>query len=231
MDPALLAGIVDGVRRDHADGESPGPRLCRAALELLGVEAAAIMLRGDDGRGSPFGWSDDVVRELEDTQFTLGEGPGIDAHASGRPASEPRLAGSTQWPLFAPAAVEAGMLAGFGFPLSVGAVRLGALDLYREQPGSLTAEQVTDARALARIITEALLVLQAQAIPGVVPREIDLADNLRAPVHQASGMLSERFDIGIADALVRLRAHAYSAGRPINDVAADVVSGVLKISG
>ena len=229
MDPSLLAFVIEGVRLDHLDGASPGPRLCRAALDLLGMEAVAIMLRGDDGRGSPFGWSDDVVRELEDTQFTLGEGPGIDAHSSGRPSAEPDLAGSAQWPVFAPAAVAAGMLAGFGFPLSVGAVRLGALDLYRKRPGPLTDVQVADAWALAGIITEALLVLQAQATPGAVPVEIDLAENLRAPVHQASGMLSERFDIKIADALVRLRAQAYAAGRPINDVAADVVSGVLKI--
>jgi len=42
------------------------------------MDGVAIMLRGDDGRGSSFGRSDDVVGRLEDLQFTLGEGPGID---------------------------------------------------------------------------------------------------------------------------------------------------------
>ncbi len=101
------------------------------------MDGVAIMLRGDDGAGSIFGRSDDVVGGLEDLQFTLGEGPGIDAHTSGRPVFEPHLAESTLWPVFAAAAEEAGMLACFAFPLSVGAIRLGALDLYRGRSGSL----------------------------------------------------------------------------------------------
>jgi hypothetical protein len=229
MNTSSLAGVLDGVRRDHLRGASPGPRLCRVAAELLGMTGVAIMLRGDDGRGSSFGRSDDVVGRLEDLQFTLGEGPGIDAHTSGRPVLEPHLAVSTDWPVFAPAAVAAGMLAGFGFPLRVGAIRLGALDLYRERPGPLADDQMTDAQDLAGVITDALLALEAEAAPGAIPREIDHVENLRAQVHQASGMISEQLSIAIADALVRLRAHAYAEGRAVNDVAADVVARELRI--
>jgi hypothetical protein len=200
-------------------------------MELLAMDGAAIMLRRDGGPGSSFGRSGDGVDELEELQFTLGVGPGIDAHASGRPVFEPRLDDpvSTHWPVFASAAVTAGMLAAFGFPLRVGAIRLGALDLYRQRPGSLTDGQVADATVLAGLITQALLAFQAEAAPGAVPREIDHVENMRAQVHQASGMISERLDLDIADALVRLRAHAYAEGRPVNDIAADVVAGVLKI--
>lgn len=194
------------------------------------MSGVAIMLRGDDGAGTAFGRSDDVVGALEDLQFTLGEGPGVEAHRSGRPEFEPRLDDpvSTRWRSFAAAAVTAGMQAGFGFPLRVGAIRLGALDLYRARPGSLTDDQVADATVLADVITRTVLTLQSQAAPGVLPREIDDVDDLRVRVHQASGMISEQLDIDIADALVRLRAHAYAEGRPIDDVAADVVAGVLR---
>lgn len=229
MDPARLAAVLDGVQRDHLQGESPGPRLCRVAAELLDVDGVAIMLRGDDGRGSSFGRSDKIVGRLEDTQFTLGEGPGIDAHTSGRPVFEAHLAASTEWPVFAAAAVVAGMQAAFAFPLRVGAVCLGALDLYRQRPGPLADDHVTDATVLAGVITEALLSLQAQAVLGAIPREMAQGENLRAQVHQASGMISEQLDVGIADALVRLRAHAYAEGRPVNAVAADVVARVLRI--
>ena len=222
--------MLEGVRRDQLDGESPGPRLCREAATLLAMDGVAVVLRGDDGRGSVFGQSDDIVGRLEDLQFTVGEGPGTDAQASGRPVFGPLLAGSTLWPVFAPAAVSAGMLAGFAFPLRVGAVRLGTLDLYRRRPGSLTDEQRVDAKVLVGVVTQALLDLEAQSAPGAVPSAMHDVENLRATVHQASGMISEHLDIGIADALVRLRAHAYAAGRPINDLAADVVSGVLKIA-
>ena len=71
--------------------------------------------------------------------------------------------------------------------------------------------------------------LQASAAPNSLPNEIDPVENLRAQVHQASGMVSKQLEITITDALVRLRAHAYARGRPINDVARDVVRRQLRI--
>jgi hypothetical protein len=223
--------MLAALERDHEYGTSPGPGLCRAAVELLGMSGAAIMLRRADGPASSFGHTSDAVGKLEDLQFTLGEGPGVDAHASGRPVFEPALddLATTRWPMFAPAAVAAGMRSAFGFPLRVGAIRLGALDLYHVRPGSLSSDQVSEATVFAGVLTQELLAFQAGATPDTVPREIDHVENLRAQVHQASGMLSEQLDIDILDALVRLRAHAYAEGRPVNDVASDVVARVLKI--
>lgn len=45
-----------------------------------------------------------------------------------------------------------------------------------------------------------------------------------AEVHQANGMLTIQLDIDLAEALLRLRAHAYAAGRTVSAVAADVVN-------
>ena len=131
-EPAPLAEIVAALENGRR-GRSPGARLCRACTALLDVSGAGIMLGGGDAPGTTFGQSDAVVGRLQDLQFTLGEGPGIDAHTLGRPVFAPRLDDpvATYWPAFAPAAVAAGMLGSFGFPLRIGAVRLGALDLYR----------------------------------------------------------------------------------------------------
>ena len=53
------------------------------------------------------------------------------------PVTEPDLALpiTARWQAFAPPAVEAGVRAVFGFPLRVGAARLGALSLWRDHPG------------------------------------------------------------------------------------------------
>ena len=189
------------------------------------------MLMGDIGHGSSLGHTDDVIRAVEDLQFTLGEGPGIDAHTSGRAVLEPNLAhpSASRWPTFAPSAVSEGVFGAFGFPLKMGAVRLGALDLYSEHPLMLAPEQIADAIVLANVVTQTLVGLQARAAPDSLPDEIDEGENLRAQVHQASGMISKQLDITIIDALVRLRAHAYADGRPINDVARDVVTRRLRI--
>jgi hypothetical protein len=231
MNPSHLRELMFGLQWDHERGDNPGWRLCRACVDLIAIGGAAIMLMDEEGNGSSIGLSDRVTGVVEDLQFTLGEGPGIDAHALGRPALGPRLDDplGAPWPAFAPAAVSAGVGAAFGFPLRVGAIRLGSLDLYRDRPGALAPTQMADAFAMAEIVTGAVIALQANAGPGELAEEMDNPAALRTQVHQASGMISEQLEISIGDALVRLRAYAYAESRPISDVARGVVSRSLRI--
>jgi hypothetical protein len=230
MERSDVVELLARLQHDLDGSEHLAPRLCRACLELFPVSGAAIMLMGDDGNGSALGASDDVAGAVEDLQFTLGEGPGIEAHARGRPALEPDLAApNPRWPAFALGALDLGVRAAFGFPLQVGAARMGALDLYADRSTVLTAPQLSDAMVLADVVTQAVLAMQARAPLGGLPGELDHDANLRAQVHQASGMLSKQHEITIVDALVRLRAYAYAQGRSLNDVSRDVVARRLTI--
>ena len=49
----------------------------------------------------------------------------------------------------------------------------------------------------------------------------------RAEVHQATGMVSVRAGVSMAEALVLLRAHSYATEQPILKVAAEVLDGEL----
>lgn len=232
MDTTYLRELVSGLHTDHDNGESPGARLCRACVELIAVASAGIMLMDEDGHGTSFGLSDDGTRVVEDLQFTLGEGPGIDAYFSGRPILAPHLQdpNAARWSAFGPAAVNAGVLAAFGFPLRVGAISLGALDLYHPEPGALGAAQLEEAIFMADFIARAVIALQAGADPGELVTEMDNARDLRTEVHQASGMISEQLGISIVDALIRLRGYAYAEGRPIDEVARDIVGRHLRLA-
>ena len=200
-------------------------------VDVLRVTGAGIMLMIDDQNLASLADSDRVSGIVEELQFTFGEGPCVDAYRTGRPVSEGDLEHpvAPRWPAFSSAALEAGVLAIFGFPLQVGAVRLGALDLYCDRPADLDRNQLGDALVLARVITHELLALQAGAEPGVLGTGLEEVTDLRVTVHQASGMVSERLGIPIGDALVRLRAHAYAEGRSVNDVARDVVARRLRL--
>jgi len=48
--------------------------------------------------------------------------------------------------------------------------------------------------------------------------------NSRAEIHQATGMITIQLGLSLADALLRLRAHAYATGRTVSAIAADVVN-------
>ena len=120
------------------------------------------------------------------------------------------------------------MRAVFGFPLQVGAVRLGALNLYRDQSGPLTDEQRADALVMADIAAQAVLVLQAKAPPGMLAEELEASADFQYVVHQATGMVAAQLDVTVVQALIRLRAHAFGNELHLADVARDVVDRRLR---
>src|SRR5207302_2282222 len=115
-----------------ADGELEMKRLCDVCVEVVDVNGAGIMLMsGDIACGSVY-TTDAVSALIEQLQFELGEGPCVDAYNQDRPVLEPDLAdpATPRWLAFTGRAVAAGVRAVFGFPLHVGAVRIGALNLH-----------------------------------------------------------------------------------------------------
>jgi len=191
--------------------------------------AGIMLMAGDVPRGSVCS-TNAVSALIEQLQYDLGEGPCVDAYQQDRPVAEPDLADpdTTRWLGFAGPAVEAGVRAVFGFPLQVGAVRLGALNLYRDRPGALTDDQHADALVMADIAAQAVLVLQADAPPGKLSAELEAGADFRYIVHQAAGMVSAQLDVTVAQALIRLRAYAFGHDRPLAQVAADVVARKLR---
>ena len=205
-------------------------RLCELCAEVTGVTGAGIMLMsGDVHRGSVC-TTNDVSALVERLQYALGEGPCVDAYHRDQPVLEPDLVApaTPRWPAFAGPAVAAGVRAIFGFPLHVGAVRLGALNLYCDRPGQLTDEQYADALIMADIAAEAVLALQAKARPGELAAELEASANFEYVVHQASGMVAVQLGDSVGQALIRLKAYAFGNDRPLADVAQDVVDRALR---
>jgi GAF domain-containing protein len=217
-----------------AGGLSAGTEgLCDLSVEIAGVTGAGIMLMSGDIPRGPVCTTDDVSALIEQLQYDLGQGPCIDAYQQDQAVSEPDLATPRvpRWLAFSGPAVEAGARAVFGFPLRVGAVRLGALNLYRAAPGPLTDEQHADALVMADVVADALLMLQSNAPPGRVAVELEAGANFHYVVHQASGMVSAQLEVSVAQALIRLRAFAFGNDRPLEEVAQEVVSRTLRLDG
>jgi GAF domain-containing protein/ANTAR domain-containing protein len=189
-----------------------------------------MLMSGDIPRGS-LGSTDEVSQLIEELQYTLGEGPCVDAYAQDRVVTEPDLADpvTRRWVGFAPPVLRAGVRALFGFPLRIGTVRLGALNLYRDRPGPLSGQQHADALALAGMAARWVLEAQAGAPSGAVPSQLETDADFRFVVHNAAGMLSEQQGITVTDALIRLRAYAFSHDRLLTDVAQDVVDRKLRL--
>jgi hypothetical protein len=230
MSSPLAGDILSRVANGRAPNASLPARLCTDCLSALPVSGVALALMTAEGpSGAVLAATDERARLLEELQFALDEGPCVEASRTGSPALYPELtAASTRWPRFGAAVVDADVRAIFAFPLRVGTIRLGILNLYRDTPGHLSILQLADAMAYADAATVLLLYLQDHPGPNGDPTALTGPIDSRAEVHQATGMITIQLGVSLTEALLRLRAHAYASGQTVTDVAAEVVSRRLR---
>ncbi|MCW2756961.1 MAG: hypothetical protein JWO46_707 [Nocardioidaceae bacterium] len=193
----------------------------------LMVESASGGLGGEAIAAS---WGEGA-RAVEELQLSLGEGPGRDAFATHRPVMVPDLAQrSGRWPAYAAAAGEAGVRSAFVFPLVVGALRLGVLSLYSSHPRTLGPDEVADSLVLREVAVRYLLDHQDD-VDAADETPLLLELDFRDAIYQAQGMVMVTLGVSLADALARMRAHAYAEELDLNDLAEDIVAGKTDLSG
>jgi hypothetical protein len=225
-----VRALIDAepVAADDSDGLGGWlQRLCRTAARALAVEAAGISVMPSMGEAARLAASGPRAADLEQLQFTLGEGPCQDAYELGRPVLVPDLAEAalSRWPGYAPAVLERSVLAVFAFPLQVGTAKLGVLDIYRESVGSLSAASVVQALAFAAVATAGLIDSQDPTLSrrseGV---GWDDALPVSAELYQAQGMVQVQLGVPLDEAMIRIRAYAFAEGRNLLEVARDIVA-------
>src|SRR5664279_1134429 len=175
-------------------------RICQLCVQTLGVTGAGISLVTDTGNRGVVCATGDVSGRIEDLQFTLGEGACIDA-----------------------------VRAVFAFPLRIGAITLGALDLYRDRPGELDGGQLAAALLAADAAAIALLHLDAGRNEAFAD-DLDAGRTYHLQVHQATGMVQSQLDVQTDEALLMLRSRAFATDRPLAAVATDVVERRLRFA-
>ncbi|WP_052305127.1 GAF and ANTAR domain-containing protein [Stackebrandtia nassauensis] len=197
--------------------------MSEVCLELLpGLDGASITVIGNPAAHATVSTAGDDVG-MTDLQFTLGEGPYVDAHNDRRPVlasdlSEPGY--RVRWPAFTPASLAAGVHAVFALPLRIGAIHVGVLNLHRREPGELGVIELSDAFAFAEAVT--LLVLGHSA--SGEDQAPQLRVQHRVALHQATGIIMAQLGVSVEEAFVRLRAYTYVDGRTLDEVAVDVVA-------
>lgn len=200
-------------------------RVIRACVDVLPVDGASISVMNGPRERETLYASDAIAAEIENVQFSLGEGPCFEAFATRRPVLVPDLpqASVLEWPVFATAVAALPIGAIFAFPLQTGAIGIGAVDLYRRRPGWLSGGELAVALEVVDLVTAVLLGLLLGE-DGDTDGLRDVLSPGREQVHQATGMLIAAFSISAEEALARLRGYAFVMDRPLDDVAKDIVS-------
>jgi hypothetical protein len=211
----------------RASLDAGGPaRLCGLFVDALFVTGASISVFGRDGHQSTICATDSVAARGDTLQFELGEGPHWEALATGSPVLSPDLAtqSHSNWPRFSVAAHEIGMAAVFAFPMTMGAARIGVVDLYCDAPRRLDEHQISLAASMAGRSAAPAVRHAIRSAEDSLSRLGENAPALRREVHQATGMIGAQLHVTLTEAFTRLRAYSFTSGRPIDDIAHDVVS-------
>jgi hypothetical protein len=227
----LLTRLAQAITRLGADRPLTW-RACHAVRDLLAADGASITLLCSAPSRVTLCTTDQIAGKLENLQDVLGEGPCRDAFDSGFPVetliNEPAAA---RWPLFIPAAQKIighdGSL--WSLPMRAAGQRIGAVSLYRQTPGTLLLP-TSAAQVLADAVAGELL-MDPQAYAAFTDLTKDSGWAARAVVQQAAGLIAGQLGVTIADATAILRSRAFAADAQLRDVARDVVTRKLDLSG
>jgi hypothetical protein len=226
MNDSALTEALHAVDRSAANPST----FYQPFVEMFPVTGAAVSTVGELLGSETVSASDAIAARVDELQFDLGEGPCWDAMTFGRPVLEPHLRTrpSTVWPAFSAAILDQDVSSLFAFPLLVGTLRIGAVDLYAVDAVDLSSAQARQAGAMAAAVGRHVLRRALNVIGG----EYEDTGNAfsRRLIHQATGMVLAQLRVPPDDALLIIQGQAFATGRTMMEIANDVVERRLIFS-
>ena len=203
LTPLFLAAVADS-----ADARG-------AAVTLFGREREEVLSAASDG----------MAKSVQDLEFVCGEGPAHSCNRLRRAVTATGAELTRRWPLYGPAAVGLGVRRLAAVPIEIGRRPVGALTVY--EPGVHRGTADLD---LLRTIAGSLhrIALAGDGSPGD-DRLLFVEADWHDVVHQATGIVAVRHGCSLADALALIKARAFAADVPVDELAADLVARRIRL--
>jgi GAF domain-containing protein len=201
-------------------------RLTESCVDLLGASAAGLLLVDQRGGLAVVASSSEETRLLEVFQLQKNQGPCLDCIETAAAVVIADLGQeAARWPLFVPAAAEAGYHAVVAVPMRLRSETVGGLNLFYGEPQQPPASDQRLAQALADVATIGILQQRLTHRSVVLAEQLQHALNSRVTIEQAKGMLAERSNVEMDAAFARIRRHARDHNLKLTDVAMAVIKG------
>lgn len=202
--------------------------LTERCVELLGADAAGLMLADERGSLQLVASTTERARLLEVFELQTDEGPCLDCFASGEALTNVDLEESARrWPRFTEAAEATGFGNTHALPLRLRGRVIGALNLFTDRRRPLDDHDVVVGQAMADVATIGLLQERSLREQTVLSEQLQAALHSRIAVEQAKGVLAARSGVSVGDAFTAMRRYARGHGLALAAVSADVIDGTL----
>lgn len=215
------------VERD--DVSAFAARLLRRCLTLMRADAGGIMLQ-HDGQLQVLATSDDSTALLEILQLQSGQGPCLEAFATGEDVVVERLADHIdRWSRFAPEALRAGFRSTHAVPLRFREDRIGALNMFSTRPRAPEPNELALARGLADVATIGILTQRMISRAETTVDQLEHALQSRVLIEQAKGRIAERTGLDMASSFELLRSYARARNQRLRDTARSIIENRIPV--
>lgn len=187
-----------------------------ALLSVPGFNHVGISITHSDGKIQTMSGTDQLVWELDDLQYSLGEGPCVDSVRKEPVVVVEYARDDPRWPRYMPEAVERGLRSQLGLRLYTDQATLGCLNLYSTQADTIDPEAVHLAELFA---THAAIALGRSRQED----QLNQALNSRKIIGQAIGIVMERYQIDQERAFQFLARASQTSNIKLRDVAQGIV--------
>ncbi|MEU7046208.1 GAF and ANTAR domain-containing protein [Streptomyces varsoviensis] len=215
---------------DNGGAASDPPALLRLladrCVDVLGVNAAGVLLADLSGELRVAAASRGQVRHLELFEVLEEEGPCLDCFRRGTAVAVLDVSMEAErWPRFVPQARRRGFAAVQALPMRCRSEVVGALNLFVADARHIEPFGSPIAQAMADIATISLVRQRSARRSERLTGQLQTALDSRIVIEQAKGKLAERYGTDMERAFLSLRGYARSHNRRLSDVAREVIAG------
>src|ERR1700712_164077 len=220
MDAKAAAAFFARVSRDLMEDTSEIPtmqRIAERAVQVVpGCDHCSISLRRRRHRVESVAATSTLAEKCDALQYDLEEGPCLEAVWENDSYLIEDTTAETRWPRWAPLVAEQGIGSVLAIRLSTRTDTLGALNLYAEQVGGFSADDIDLAAIYALHATNAMN--SAMLVEG-----LQTAVQSRHLIGVAQGILMQNYRIDMEQAFEVLRRYSSHTNVKLRDVAEHVV--------
>jgi GAF domain-containing protein len=221
---SLMVARIKGMHLTLEKATDAVQLLAQAAKTVIpGAAGAGLSLIDSDGHRVSAGATDEVVREADDLQYALGEGPCLEAWQTTRSILSNDLERDPRWPGWRDAVSELPIVSVLSTPLVAEGRCIGALKVYARDRTAFTEESLAWLELLAGAAAVLLQSIQSEDTPHQISRALEGALSSRDTVSRACGALMERHGITEEEAMRHMLAAARN-GATLAEVARQVLS-------
>ncbi|TDO66866.1 GAF domain-containing protein [Kribbella sp. VKM Ac-2571] len=200
-------------------------KLVDVAAKIVEPPASCGITTRYDGQPQTIVSSDARAAWIDEQQYSLREGPCLDALASDAPVDVADYLDENRWPQYVDAARKAGVKASLALPLIVDGQTIGAMNLYGyERPDTFSEADRERATAYAEQAATTLAFAARAVRQSELGEQLEQALASRSVIDQALGLLMGQEKCDARTAFELLRRHSQNHNRKLRDVAAALIA-------